>query len=92
MFKKQQDVHRNMGLYAIYDSRAQDFGPVFMAVNDQVAQRQFSMMKIEPQFRDEFEVFYLGSYNSETGIIVPNSPRKVVEIEKLEEVTRDEKS
>lgn len=55
----------NQKLYALYDLVAEQFGPVFQAVNHQTAIRTVQNMRISAY--EDFELFYLGEWNMESG-------------------------
>lgn len=62
-------------LYSIYDRVSREFGPPWMAKNDDVAQRQFYRLIAETAKRedkDDFELYLLGSFNEEDGNIICN--------------------
>jgi len=48
------------GLYAIYDTKAQDMGPVFQAKTLGVAVRQFSDLCSKTKYPEDFELWRLG--------------------------------
>lgn len=54
------------GLYTVKDIVAQDAGPVFCAVNDGVAIRQFKVLVKDSGAPDDYELYSLGAYDSET--------------------------
>jgi len=58
-------------LYSIKDRVAAEFGPVFLAKNDAVALRQFENTKEQNRgMREEdFQLAYLASMDTETGVI-----------------------
>lgn len=51
-------------IYAIYDTVAEEGGPVFCAVNDGVAMRQFRQLVQGTENRNDFELYYLADYDS----------------------------
>jgi len=53
-------------LYAVYDNVAEEAGPIFCAVNDGVATRQFRQIVQNTENRNDFELFFLGLYDSKT--------------------------
>lgn len=55
-------------LYVIYDKVAEESGPVYQAVNDGVAVRQFksTIEKIPSSLRDEYQLVCIGMYDSKT--------------------------
>ena len=61
-------VHK---LYSVRDRAADQFGPVFQAINDAVASRSMVrlMEKIPSYDRDAFQLVRLGSFDDETGNI-----------------------
>ena len=67
-------------LYSIQDKTANRFGPLFEAINDDVAARLYiqQINKVNEQFRDEYALYKVGEYNTLTGFITPeNYPKKL---------------
>lgn len=59
------------GLYSIKDVVAEEFGPVFEAVNNGVAIRNFSNVLKETKYPEDYELYKLGNYDESTGEIIP---------------------
>lgn len=59
-------------LYTVMDRCAGRYGPIFEAVNDAVAVRQFrgSMAAIPEYTRDDYSLIRLGSYDHISGVVV----------------------
>lgn len=53
-------------MYVIRDCVAKQSGPIFEAINHSVAMRQFIMMDIPDQFRQDYKLLCVGAYNHET--------------------------
>ena len=53
------------GIYTIYDEAADEFGPVFTAKNDAVAQRQFQQILKGVEYPAEFGLYKVGDFDSE---------------------------
>lgn len=71
-----------MKVYTIYDKVAEESGPVFCAVNDGVALRNFkAMLQQQNVSIYEYKLYCLGSYDAKTMIIMPTDPREVVLVE-----------
>lgn len=67
------------GIYSIYDKVAQEFGPVFEAKNDDVAERNHINAISNVVYKDDFELYCVGSIDHETGLIrAKDSPEKIV--------------
>lgn len=62
-------------LYSIYDRLAEEYGPLFMQLNDEVARRQYyaSLAKMDDTLVDDYALYYLGEYDTSTGRIVQAS-------------------
>lgn len=81
-------------VYSVYDVKAQRYGPLFEAGNDEVAGRQFVhlMQSIQPIFRPEYQLFCVGFFDFVTGELSQNQPPKqiplVYDLEKIGEVKR----
>lgn len=58
-------------LYSIYDSVAEEFGPVFCSKNVGVAVRQFKAMMegLPSSTHDDYKLVELGSFDMSTGAI-----------------------
>ena len=66
-------------LYSVYDKGAELFGPLFDAINDATASRAFILMmkKVQEEFRVDYLLFFMGTYNIKTGEIIPETPFKI---------------
>lgn len=62
-------MESQFNVYSVYDIKAQRYGPLFEATNDEVAARQFAQMmkNIEPLFRPEYKLFFLGIFDFVSG-------------------------
>jgi len=69
-------------LYSILDRTAEMLGPIFEAVNDGVAVRNYSnvIAKTQQEYRNDYALCRLGEFNSKTGEIIPEFPPKMVDI------------
>lgn len=60
-------------LYSLYDSVAEEFGPLFQAKNDDVALRNviqmFTEMKGKIANAECYHLYYIGDFDNETGKI-----------------------
>lgn len=56
-------------VFSAYDVKAERFGPLFEATNDQVAAREFMLLlrNIEPEFRGEYKLFFIGTFDFVSG-------------------------
>lgn len=52
-------------LYSIRDNVAEDFGPLFQAINDGVAQRFFSKTADGVTHPDDYSLYRVGSWDSQ---------------------------
>ena len=60
-------------LYSIYDSVAEDFGPIFQAKNYDVALRYVAEMIMSHHVKlSEYFLYYLGTFDSDSGSICPD--------------------
>lgn len=58
-------------LYSVYDNVAEEFGPVFMARNDQVAKRAvINMMHKAEVSANEYQLYQVGVFNTTNGKII----------------------
>lgn len=60
-------------LYSVFDTMAKRFGPIFEAVTDEVAARQFIKMmdKVDVRFQPEYELFRVAKFNNVSGLVLP---------------------
>lgn len=47
-------------LYTIYDRIAEDYGPIFEAVNNSVALRQFNNIMQKTEYPDDYKLIHVG--------------------------------
>lgn len=82
----------NVGLYSVYDTLAERYGPVYQAVNDAVATRMYYdvMRSIQVEWRTEYELYCLGKYDLYNGVINPNLRQIFVSLSSLKEEERKE--
>lgn len=59
-------------VYAVQDKLAGEAGPPFIAVNDQVALRQYKSMGIPGQLKNEYSLVKIGYYDSVKMSIIPD--------------------
>ena len=72
-----------LGMYSVFDSKAEQFTPPFSAGNDALAVRVFSGACSEPthdfhRHAEDFTLFKVGEFDQEKGVIVPCSPESIV--------------
>lgn len=58
-------------LYSVYDKTADEYGPVFQAVNDGVAKREYNRLGIPESLKKEYSLHKIGYFDSKTGDVVP---------------------
>lgn len=58
-----------MKLYSVKDQVAEKFGPVFTAVNDGVAVRQFTGILKQVDYVGEYDLYCVSEFDDETGSI-----------------------
>ena len=58
-------------LYSIYDSLSDEYGPIFQAVNDRVAQRNFRniLNQVDVSSKYDFRLYFLGYFDQKKGSI-----------------------
>lgn len=69
-------------VYSVYDRKAERYGPLFEALNHEVAARQYvQMMKdVLPLFRGEYGLFCVGKFNFITGEFVQDTLNEEVPV------------
>ncbi len=67
-------------LYVIRDLIADETGPIFHSVNDQVAHRHYQAMvaKHDPAWKTDFRLEYVGEYCHKTGVIFPTGKLRTI--------------
>lgn len=65
-------------LYCIHDRVAGEYGPIFQAVNDGVANRQLVHYTREAAEKDDYRLYSLGEYDTHTGELRTKAPEMVV--------------
>lgn len=68
---KNREKIMTFDLFAILDRVAGDFGPPFMAKNNGIAWRQYLHYVKDSPNQEDFQLYRLGTYYSETGVILP---------------------
>lgn len=65
--RKVEEAIVEMRLYAIYDRVAEQGGPIFSAVNDGVAIRQYRalLQQVSPVDRDAYKLYLVGRYDQD---------------------------
>lgn len=68
-----------LGLYTVYDIIAQEAGPVYEAVNNGVALRNYNSMleKLDESVRGEYKLYMIGSRDTNTMKIIPIDPQEI---------------
>lgn len=59
MFKKEKNTDL-VHLYAIYDTVAEEFGPLYQAINDGVALRNYFNFMVNIDFKDDYQLHHIG--------------------------------
>nr|WAE43859.1 MAG: nonstructural protein [Microviridae sp.] len=70
-----------MLVYTVYNTLEENSGPFFQVKNDKVASRQFLAMLADPKIAPmaaEFQLFCVGTYNSESMQLVACQPRRII--------------
>lgn len=64
-------------LYSLYDSVAEEFGPLFSAKNDEVALRNviqmFTDMKVNIASVESYHLYYIGNFDTDNGHLVEST-------------------
>lgn len=58
-----------LGLYSIKDSLSGQFSQLVPFQNKEIAKRWFRQTCLESKIKNDLQLFYLGSYDIETGVI-----------------------
>lgn len=73
-----------MRLYSVYDSVAEEYGPLFQAKNDDVALRNviqmFTDMNVSIASLESYHLYHVGDFDSELGTFVQRSVQSIDEI------------
>lgn len=77
------ETHTNdYKLYSVKDNLAEEYGPIFTAKTDAVAKRNYANMIISNKVNsNEYQLVYLGEYNSQTGKIKSVDKVKIINTE-----------
>lgn len=83
-----------MQLYSIYDRIKNQFSPPLMCITDGQAWREFDMFIANDAYAtkhpEEFQLFCLGSYNQQDGIIVSTNPQPLIKNLDTEDLLQEE--
>lgn len=81
-----------VNLYSILDSVAKEYGPIFYCKNAEVAQRAFHELIDDTSNPLDYELCYLGTFDTEIGTIDPVTiPDRVNFVPFFDEVSKDNK-
>lgn len=67
-----------IGLYTIYDVKAEMAGPPFCAVNEAVAVRNFKITLKNAYDESDFELYFIGTFDSALKVVKGSGHTKVV--------------
>lgn len=70
-----------MKLYSVRDVATEKFGPVFEMENDTAAIRAFRNSVKGNPFKHDMELYHLGTFDSESGAILPDKAFIFKEVE-----------
>lgn len=70
--------HRWINLYSVYDTVAQEYGPLFEAISDDVAQRSYYELIVNSRFASEYNLVKKAKYCKVFGEIDTSEPAKLV--------------
>lgn len=76
-------------IYVIYDKMADDNGPVFQAVNDAVAIREFSQLLENTKYPEDFELLCVAEIDDK-GIVTDSKYNVEIEAMKINVVKEDD--
>lgn len=69
-----------MNVYTIFDCTSEEYTLPFYQKNDKCAVRAFLFQMNKPDFvncRNEFKLFRIGSFDSDTGVLISSDPFEV---------------
>lgn len=72
---------KEQGIYTIRDKVADEFGPIYQAVNDNVARRQFDMLAQQTTHPKDYELFKLGTYDPGVPKVYGFVTPKIIELD-----------
>lgn len=56
-------------LYSVCDTVAEEFGPIYSCKNDEVAKRAFHDLIKDSSSPVDYNLYFLGTFNTDTGFI-----------------------
>lgn len=66
-----------MKYYSIHDKLAESWGPLFPAVNQDVAFRTFNKVLNDVDSKDDFELYQVADFDDKEGLITNNKQYKI---------------
>lgn len=60
-----------LNIYTVYDKVAEEAGPLFQAVNDGIALRNYRNMQIPESLKNDYSLHRIGTYDTVSMEIVP---------------------
>lgn len=70
-----------LNIYTVYDKVAEEAGPLFQAVNDGIALRNYRNMQIPESLKNDYSLYRIGTYDTVTMEIVPEFVYSLLEEE-----------
>lgn len=89
--KSKDDVRPSFEIFSIYDSKAQTYGQPKLVVNEPTLHRELLAMYSTPPQQasviwtnpEDFQVFRIGYYYSDSGKIVAQAPEHIVSLHEV---------
>lgn len=80
-----------MKIYSVYDRVTQVYGTPWYAHNHGDARRAFNNGYYKSPYADDMQLYYIGEFDEENGVILPTSkPDFVSNFERIVEVSNNE--
>lgn len=80
-------------IYTIYDTVAQEAGPIFEAKNDAIANRAvYQLIKSQGIRINEYKLLNIGYINTENAELVPSAVRNEVDLSYCMSLTNEEET
>ena len=94
MFGKENKINKDLDVFAIYDTKVENYGDPMFSINEHDFTRQVVNTFRDPSQKqnkylinaEDYQIFKIGSYERKSGTIVPVNPKHIANMHELKAV------